>query len=219
MSSAAELLEHNKAWAQQVKEEDPGFFEQLAEGQHPRHLWIGCSDSRAPASQVVGGSPGDLFVHRNVGNVVVHTDFNCLSVLQYAVEALEVDNVILCGHYGCGGVNAALKRQGFGMVDNWVRHIQDVMQRHEALLDRVDDDQERVNTLCELNVVEQVANICRTTIVQDAWERGQDLTVRGWIYGLADGRIRDLEVDVTASKAWDVVRDDALRAVADRRGG
>ena len=218
MSSAADLLNKNRAWAQQVEEQEQGFFERLAEGQAPRHLWIGCSDSRVPASQVVGGEPGDLFVHRNVGNVVVHTDFNCLSVLQYAVEALQVENVILCGHYGCGGVKAALQREGFGLVDNWIRHIQDVMQQYEALLEGISDEQERLDALCELNVIEQVANLCRTTIVQEAWERGQDLTVRGWIYGLADGRLRDLGLDVTASTTWDAVCKEAAAAVAEGRG-
>ena len=218
MSSAVSLLEKNRAWAQHVKEQDPGFFERLAEEQTPRHLWIGCSDSRAPASQVVGGEPGDLFVHRNVGNVVVHTDFNCLSVLQYAVEALQVENVILCGHYGCGGVKAALEDEGFGLVDNWIRHIQNAMQRHEALLDSIGDEQERMDALCELNVIEQVASICRTTIVQEAWERGQDLAVRGWIYGLADGRLRDLGLNVTASTAWKGACEEATAAVAEKRG-
>jgi carbonic anhydrase len=192
------LFENNRRWADRVATEDPGFFSELVEQQTPQYLWIGCSDSRVPANEIVGLKPGELFVHRNVANVVVHTDLNCLSVLQYAVDALQVRHVIVCGHYGCGGVRAALEDVRMGLIDNWLRHVQDVQQKHRALLAHGDDEM-RVRRLCELNVVEQVRNVCETTIVRDAWARGQSLTVHGWIYSLNDGRLKDLGL---AAASW-----------------
>jgi carbonic anhydrase len=179
-----------------MRERDPGFFERLVRAQTPELLWIGCSDSRLPPDQVVGRLPGEIFVHRNVGNVVVHTDLNCLSVLQYGIEVLTVRHVIVCGHYGCGGVRAAMTPEPLGLIDNWLRHIRDVSMAHRQELDALPDPAARQNRLCELNVAAQVANVCHTTIVQDAWRRGQALTVHGWIYDLADGLLRDLDLVV-----------------------
>jgi carbonic anhydrase len=176
---------------------DAHFFESLVSQQSPKYLWIGCSDSRVPANEIVGLMPGELFVHRNVSNLVVHTDLNCLSVLQYAVEALRVEHVIVCGHYGCGGVRAAYAKASLGLIDNWLRHVQDVRDRHHAVIDAVADEDARVDRLCELNVVEQVRHVGYTTIVQDAWRRGQTLQVHGWIYALRDGLLRDLQCTVT----------------------
>jgi carbonic anhydrase len=197
MDDLQELLENNKAWAAGIKASDPEFFNALAQQQNPRYLWIGCSDSRVPATQLVGLHAGDLFVHRNVANVVVHTDFNCLSVLQFAVDVLNVNHVIVCGHYGCGGVKAAMENLQLGLIDNWLRHVQDVMHNHEAQLLGLKDDAHRLDRLCELNVIEQVLNVSRTTIVQNAWSHGQQLSVHGWIYGINDGLLRDLEMCVT----------------------
>ena len=194
MKDLHELLEKNKTWARNVKAEQPDFFETLSKQQTPDYLWIGCSDSRVPANQIVELMPGDLFVHRNVANVVVHTDLNCLSVIQYAVDALKVKHIIVCGHYGCGGVKAALTNSQLGLIDNWLRHIQDVRQKHSQRIANSSDESEQLDTLCELNVIEQVLNVCQTTIVQSAWQRGQDLTVHGWIYRLDNGLIHDLEV-------------------------
>jgi carbonic anhydrase len=196
MRTLDQLLENNRRWAEQIKSQDPAFFQTLSQQQSPHYLWVGCSDSRVPANQIIGVSPGELFVHRNVANVVVHTDLNCLSVIQFAVDVLGVSNVIVCGHYGCGGVQAALDNSRLGLIDNWLRHVQDVRQKHAALLDGVEETQ-RADKLCELNVIEQVTNVCQTTIVQGAWERGQDLAVHGWIYGLSDGIIRDLNVSTS----------------------
>ncbi|HEV7682440.1 MAG TPA: carbonate dehydratase [Pyrinomonadaceae bacterium] len=193
MPTLEDLLARNRVWAAKITAQDPQFFETLSKQQAPQYLWIGCSDSRVPANQIIGVSPGELFVHRNVANVVVHTDLNCLSVMQYAVDVLEVKHLIVCGHYGCGGVQAALDNLRLGLIDNWLRHVQDVRQKHQTLLDGIDAT-ERVNKLCELNVIEQVVNVCQTTIVQSAWGRGQELTIHGWIYGLRDGLIRDLNV-------------------------
>jgi carbonic anhydrase len=187
------LFERNREWATAMVADDPGFFTELAEHQSPEYLWIGCSDSRVPANQIVGLQPGDVFVHRNVANVVVHTDLNCLSVLQYAVDVLHVEHVIVCGHYGCGGVAAALEGSRHGLIDNWLRHVTDVAEKHESELALLPED-ERLARLCELNVVEQVVNICQTTIAEDAWGRGQPLTVHGIVYGLEDGLLRDLGV-------------------------
>ena len=178
---------------------NPDFFLNLSRQQSPEYLWIGCSDSRVPANQIVGLAPGELFVHRNVANVVVHTDLNCLSVMQFAVDVLKVRHIIVCGHYGCSGVRAALYRDRLGLVDNWLRHVRDVRQKHETVLAAVSDETERCNKLCELNVIEQVANVCQTTIVREAWERGQELAVHGWIYALQDGLLRDLNVTITGS--------------------
>jgi len=197
MKDLRELLEKNRAWSEGIKKNDPGFFQALAQQQTPRYVWIGCSDSRVPATQLVGLPPGELFVHRNVANVVVHTDFNCLSVLQFAIDLLEVSHIIVCGHDGCGGVEAAMKNRKLGLTDNWLRHVQDVMHNHEARLSGISDETERLNKLCELNVIEQVLNVSRTTIVQNAWARGQELTVNGWIYGIRDGLLRDLDICIT----------------------
>jgi carbonic anhydrase len=191
MNELQELLAKNKAWAESIKVSDPEFFTSLAEQQTPRYLWIGCSDSRVPATQLVGLRPGDMFVHRNVANVVVHTDFNCLSVLQFAVDVLKVSQVIVCGHYGCGGVKAAMDNLQLGLIDNWLRHVQDVMRTHEKLLATITDEAKRLDKLSELNVIEQVLNVSRTTIVQSAWSRGQELAVHGWI-----GLLRDLNIRV-----------------------
>jgi carbonic anhydrase len=182
-----------------MRERDPQFFERLVGAQTPELLWIGCSDSRLPPDQVVGRLPGEIFVHRNVGNVVVHTDLNCLSVLQYGVEVLKVRHVIVCGHYGCGGVRAAMTPRPLGLIDNWLRHIRDVYMLNRAELDAIDDPVGRQSRLCELNVAQQVANVCHTTIVQDAWRRGQPLAVHGWIYDLADGLLRDLDLVVEST--------------------
>ena len=193
MADLSELFERNRAWAAATLAEDPRFFTDLAERQTPEYIWIGCSDSRVPANQIVGLAPGDVFVHRNVANVVVHTDLNCLSVLQYAVDVLAVKHVIVCGHYGCGGVDAALEGTRHGLIDNWLRHVMDVAEKHALEIASVPEAQ-RLNRLCELNVIEQVVNVCQTTIVEDAWARDQDLTVHGLIYGLQDGLLRDLGV-------------------------
>jgi len=196
MKDLQELLEKNRQWAEKIKASDPQFFNSLAQQQTPRYLWIGCSDSRVPATQLVGLKPGDMFVHRNVANVVVHTDFNCLSVLQFAVDVLNVNHVIVCGHYGCGGVKAAMDNLQLGLIDNWLRHVQDVMHSHNEELATITDDARRLDRLCELNVTEQVINVSRTTIVQNAWSRGQDLTIHGWIYAINDGLLRDLNISV-----------------------
>jgi carbonic anhydrase len=192
--SINQLFENNRDWASRIVEESPGFFRRLSAQQSPEFLWIGCSDSRVPANEIVGLLPGELFVHRNVANLVVHTDLNCLSVLQFAVDVLKVKHVIVCGHYGCGGVRAALSRDRLGLIDNWLRHVQDVAERHQPILDAAAEFPTRVDRLCELNVIEQARHVCQTTIVQDAWGRGQALAVHGWIYGLHDGRLRDLGV-------------------------
>jgi carbonic anhydrase len=198
MADLAELFRRNRAWAGEMLERDPTFFSELAQRQAPEYLWIGCSDSRVPANQIVGLAPGDVFVHRNVANVVVHTDLNCLSVLQYAVDVLGVRHVIVCGHFGCGGVRAALDGSRHGLIDNWLRHVLDVAEKHVAELATVPEER-RYDRLCELNVVEQVVNVCQTTIVEDAWGRGQDVTVHGLVYGLEDGLLRDLGVSIASA--------------------
>jgi carbonic anhydrase len=195
MKDLKRLLDQNKAWAEGIKNSDPEFFQTLAKQQSPALLWIGCSDSRVPATQLVGTMPGEMFVHRNVANVVVHTDFNCLSVMQYAVDVLKVGHIIVCGHHGCGGVTAAMQNAQLGLIDNWLRHVQDVVQKHEEVLSTLDEEK-RLDRLCELNVIEQVLSVGRTTIVQSAWQRGQELVVHGWIYGLEDGLLRDLGVSI-----------------------
>jgi carbonic anhydrase len=199
MKDLKRLLDQNKAWAESITKSDPEFFPTLAKQQSPTFLWIGCSDSRVPATQLVGMVPGEMFVHRNVANVVVHTDFNCLSVMQYAVDVLKVEHIIVCGHHGCGGVKAAMDNAQLGLIDNWLRHVQDVLHEHEELLSEPDEDK-RLNRLCELNVIEQVLNVGRTTIVQNAWQRGQELVVHGWIYGLEDGLLRDLGVSIDSCR-------------------
>jgi carbonic anhydrase len=195
MQTLDHLFESNRAWAERIRKQDPGFFRKLSRQQSPSYLWIGCSDSRVPANEIVDLLPGELFVHRNVANLVVHTDLNCLSVLQFAVDILKVRHIIVCGHYGCSGVNAALRQQRLGLSDNWLRHLQDVRQMHHARLADISDEFASAR-LCELNVIEQVANVCHTSIARDAWERGQELVVHGWIYGLHDGLLRDLKITV-----------------------
>ena len=211
MTSLPDLFANNRRWAEAVTRRDPGFFDGLARQQAPRYLWIGCADSRVPANEIVGLRPGELFVHRNVANVVVHSDLNCLAVLQYAVEVLHVEHVIVCGHYGCGGVEAAWKRTSLGLIDNWLRHVQDVADRHAPLFSRGMSDHESIDRLAELNVIEQVANVCRTTIVIDAWRQGRPLAVHGVIYALQDGLLRDLGLTVTHEHA---LQGEHQRAVA-----
>jgi len=198
MKELPHLFDNNRTWAGQTKAVDPSFFEKLSRQQNPGYFWIGCADSRVPANEIIGLLPGEVFVHRNVANVVVHTDLNCLSCLQYAVDVLKVGHVIVCGHYGCGGVQAALAGQKFGLIDNWLRHIQDVIQLHESCLAACPEEA-RAGLLCELNVIEQVLNVGRTTILQDAWARGQKVSLHGWIYSLQDGLLRDL--DMTSGSA------------------
>ena len=193
MSDLSDLFDRNRAWAAAMVARDPAFFSDLADRQSPEYLWIGCSDSRVPANQIVGLAPGEVFVHRNVANVVVHTDLNCLSVMQYAVDILAVKHVIVCGHYGCGGVKAALEGSRHGLVDNWLRHVMDVGEKHADEIASLPEEQ-RFARLCELNVIEQVVNVCQTTVIEDVWARGQELTVHGVIYGLDDGLLRDLGV-------------------------
>src|SRR3954465_13038418 len=194
MESLSHLFENNRAWSEGIRQVKPDFFLELSRQQSPQYLWIGCSDSRVPANQIVGLAPGELFVHRNIANLVVHTDLNCLSVMQFAVELLQVRHIIVCGHYGCSGVNAVLHRDRIGLADNWLQHVQDVRRKHERRIECVSGvGPGRCDLLCELNVIEQVANVTRTTIVRDAWSRGQELVVHGWIYGLHDGLLRDLK--------------------------
>jgi carbonic anhydrase len=203
LRSLAHLFENNRAWADSMVRSDPAFFSKLAQQQSPEYLWIGCSDSRVPANQIIGLLPGDVFVHRNVANVVVHTDLNCLSVLQFAIDVLAVRHIIVCGHYGCGGVGAALRRERHGLVDNWLGHVHDVAVKHELRLAALADEGKRLARLCELNVVEQVVNVAQTTVVRDAWQRGQAVTLHGWIYGVHDGLLRDLKM--TAARPEEVV--------------
>jgi carbonic anhydrase len=194
------LFANNRAWAADLSAREPDFFARLSSQQSPQHLWIGCSDSRVPANQIVGLLPGEMFVHRNVANVVVHSDLNCLSTVQYAVEVLRVRDIIVCGHYGCGGVLAALRDDKLGLIDNWLRHVRDVFGKHRAQLDALDSEAQRHSRLCELNVIEQVVNVCQTTVVRQAWGRGQELAVHGWIYGIRDGLLRDLGMCVSDEK-------------------
>jgi len=198
--SLNELLRNNQEWADRVCREDPGFFERLSRQQAPKYLWIGCSDSRVPANQILGLDPGEVFVHRNVANLVVHTDLNCLSTIQFAVDVLKVEHVLVVGHYGCGGVHASLTGVRVGLADNWLRHVSDVAQKHAALLESVAIESMRHARLCELNVIEQVVNACQSTVVQDAWARGQALSLHGWIYGLHDGVVRQLGLDVDSPR-------------------
>jgi carbonic anhydrase len=198
----AKLFENNRAWAEGMLRSDPAFFAKLAQQQAPEYLWIGCSDSRVPANQIIGLLPGDVFVHRNVANVVVHTDLNCLSALQFAIDVLRVKHIIVCGHYGCGGVGAALRGERHGLVDNWLGHVNDVKEKHAPRLAVLAGDAERHARLCELNVIEQVVNVAQTTIVRDAWQRGQSVTLHGWIYGVQDGLLRDLHM--TAESAEEI---------------
>src|SRR5262245_34345178 len=197
MSDLSHLFANNRAWAAEMTRLDTDFFTLLSRQQAPRYLWIGCADSRVPANQIVGLLPGEMFVHRNVANVVVHTDLNCLAAIQFAVEVLRVQHIIVCGHYGCGGVLAALRDDKLGLVDNWLRHVQDVRRKYQSQLDTLETETQRHSCLCELNIIEQVANVCQTTIVRDAWARGQPLAIHGWIYALRDGLLQDLGMCVT----------------------
>jgi carbonic anhydrase len=207
------LFDNNRAWSQRMHRSDPDFFARLSRQQSPRYLWIGCADSRVPANEIVGLLPGELFVHRNVANVVVHSDLNCLSVMQFAVDVLKVEHIIVCGHYGCSGVGAALENRRVGLADNWLRHVQDVYHKHEARVAAHEEGPRRIDHLCELNVIEQVANVCAVTIVRDAWDRGQRLSVHGWAYGLQDGLVRDLQTTVTGPEQADERRRAALAAL------
>jgi carbonic anhydrase len=209
------LFETNRAWSERIRRQDPDFFRKLSAQQSPDYLWIGCSDSRVPANEIVGLLPGELFVHRNVANLVVHTDLNCLTVMQFAVDVLKVRHIIVCGHYGCSGVQAALRRERIGLSDNWLRHIQDVQLKHQARLVGA-AGAGATDRLCELNVIEQVANVCQTTIARDAWERGQELAIHGWIYGIGDGLLRDLHVTVTHADEAAPAQAAALAALEQR---
>ena len=207
------LLEHNRQWATRMEAERPGFFTRLSHQQSPRYMWIGCSDSRVPANQITGLEPGEVFVHRNVANVVVPTGLNCLSTIQYAVDQLHVEHLMVVGHYGCGGVLAALNNVRVGLADNWLRHIKDVADRHRSLLQGVAPER-RADLLVELNVIEQVVNVARSTVMQDAWARGQKLTLHGWVYGLSDGLLKDLRMSISDPKDIDRIHDEALQAEA-----
>ena len=211
------LLRNNHDWAERVTHEDPTFFERLSKQQAPEYLWIGCSDSRVPANQIMGLAPGEVFVHRNIANVMVHTDLNCMSTIQFAVDVLKVRHILVVGHYGCGGVGAALHGTRLGLADNWIRHVGDVAQKHAALLDHLPADQ-RHDALCELNAIEQAENVCLTTVIQDAWARGQQLAVHGWVYSLADGKVRELGMDVDSPEALEPVYAWAVAGVGERRG-
>lgn len=214
MPEIRKLLANNRDWAMHMTDEDPEFFERLASQHAPIYLWIGCSDSRVPATELVGLPPGQMFVHRNVANVVVHSDLNCLTVLQYAVDVLGVRHIIVCGHYGCGGVEAAFRERSVGLSDNWLRHVQDVRNKYSRLLAGCPDESQQLARLCELNVIEQVVNVCQTTIVQRAWQRGQTLAVHGWIYGLSDGLVRDLGMSVRNIESFEAQYQHALACLA-----
>jgi len=201
------LFENNKKWASKIRASSPEFFSKLVAQQLPEYLWIGCSDSRVPANEIVGLLPGELFVHRNIANLVIHTDMNCLSVLQYAVDILMIKHVIVCGHYGCGGIKAAMENEPHGLVDNWLRHVRDIHHRHQAKLEAISNESERIRRLCELNAIEQVINVGNTTIIQDAWGRGQEIAIHGWIYDIADGLLKDLNVCITSRRELDILQE------------
>jgi carbonic anhydrase len=211
MTSLQHLIDSNRRWAESVRKNDPTFFDRLSNQQRPKYLWIGCSDSRVPANQITGLAPGEVFVHRNVANVVVHADLNCLSVIQFAVDLLRVEHIIVCGHYGCSGVQATLDGARVGLADNWLRHVNDVAHKHRELIEAARDPQQRSRRLCELNVVEQVVNVCQTTIVRDAWDRGQPLRVHGWLYDVQDGLLRNLGHGVGSSDELQPAYERALR--------
>jgi carbonic anhydrase len=215
-SPLSHLLQQNRTWSDSMRSEDEEFFSRLVNQQNPEYLWIGCADSRVPANEIVGMLPGELFVHRNVANIVVHTDLNCLSVLQYAVEVLKVKHVMIVGHYGCGGVIAAMRNQKLGLINNWLRHVQDVVQKYDAHLASIVAEEMRGDRLCELNVIEQVVNVCQTTIVESAWEKGQELSVHGWIYRLSDGLIRDLHVSISSTEDIATCREKAANRLIHR---
>jgi len=214
MGPLEKLFAQNRAWADAIRARDPDFFPKLSRQQSPEYLWIGCSDSRVPANEIVNLLPGELFVHRNIANVVVHTDLNCLAVMQFAVDVLKVKHIIVCGHYGCSGVRAALRCDRIGLADNWLRHVQDVAEKHRGCVHAVAGEQVQANRLCELNVVEQVAHVCQTTIVRDAWDRGQPLTVHSWIYGLKDGIIRNLGMSISSAQEFGPQYGLALASIA-----
>lgn len=218
MPDLRELISNNRAWAAEQIRRDPEFFARLTRQQKPRYLWIGCSDSRVPANEIVGLPPGEMFVHRNIANVVLHADLNCLSVIQFAVDILRVGHIIVCGHYRCGGVMTVLRDDKLGLCDNWLRHVQDVRWKHQAELEALRTEDERRNRLCELNVIEQVVNVSRTTIVRDAWERGQSLAVHGWIYDVADGLLQDLAIHVTAEAELEASSEGARARLRARSG-
>ena len=213
MGSLQHLFDQNREWAERLTRQDPTFFPRLSRLQRPEYLWIGCADSRVPANEIVGLLPGEMFVHRNVANIVVHTDLNCLSVMQFAVDVLKVSHIMVVGHYGCGGVAAALERRRLGLIDNWLRHVQDVHARHREMIASIAGETAQAARLCELNVIEQVANVGQTTIVRDAWSRGHQLSVHGWIYGLADGLVRDLSTTVSSPTETAAIYRAALMAL------
>lgn len=216
MAHLTELLARNRKWATSVRLRDPEFFDRLVNAQAPKYLWIGCADSRVPANEIVALLPGELFVHRNVANLVIHTDLNCLSVLQYAIDVLRVEHVIVCGHYGCGGVAAADQGDPLGLIDNWLRHIQDIAERHAATLSKARDNHERLDRLCELNALEQAVNVCRTNVLQAAWKRGQPVAVHAWVYRLSDGLVRDLGFSANAPESVRRRHDGAVSALSQR---
>lgn len=218
MTDLGELLRNNRDWAEAVQRDDPGFFQRLSRQQAPKYLWIGCSDSRVPANQIMGLAPGEVFVHRNIANVMVHTDLNCMSVIQFAVDVLKVEHILVVGHYGCGGVHAALNGTRLGLADNWIRHVGDVAQKHAALLEAIDDTT-RGDRLCELNAIEQAENVCLTTVLRDAWARGQTVSVHGWVYSLQDGRVRELGMDVDSADALGPAYRNALSRLMPRQDG
>jgi carbonic anhydrase len=205
MGVLEQLLHNNRAWVTRMTALDPEFFKRLAAQQRPQYLWIGCADSRVPANEIIGLMPGEVFVHRNIANAVIHTDLNCLSVLQYAVEVLEVKHIIVCGHYGCGGVRAAMLGREYGLIDNWLRHLKDIYLKHSHELEKLTDEKARFDHFCELNVIEQVQHVCQTTIVQGAWRRRQPLSVHGWIYDVADGLLRDLDYRISSLNEIDAL--------------
>ncbi|MCD9087299.1 carbonate dehydratase [Stenotrophomonas sp. SY1] len=213
MTDIPKLLQNNRNWAERILKEDPEFFHELAKQQNPEYLWIGCSDSRVPANQIIGMPPGGVFVHRNVANVVVHTDLNCLSVIQFAVDQLKVKHILIVGHYGCGGVHAALNNTRVGLADNWLRHVGDVAQKHSDILNNIEEPEIRHARLCELNVIEQVVNLCNTTVIQDAWGRGQKLLIHGWVYSLRDGLVREMGIDVGSPEELEPAYQKALSHV------
>jgi carbonic anhydrase len=214
MGQLDHLLSQNRAWAEAIRARDPEFFQKLSRQQSPEYLWIGCSDSRVPANEIVNLLPGEMFVHRNIANVVVHTDLNCLSVMQFAVDVLKVKHIIVCGHYGCSGVRAALRCDRIGLADNWLRHVQDVAEKHKVCVHAVKGESLQTDLMCELNVIEQVCNVCQTSIVRDAWDRSQSLTVHGWIYGLKDGLIRNLGISSSSANEVEPHYRSALETIA-----
>jgi carbonic anhydrase len=216
-ANIADLFDHNRAWAAQMERERPGFFTSLVKQQSPKYMWIGCSDSRVPANQITGLDPGEVFVHRNVANVVVHSDLNALSAIQFAVERLKVEHIMVVGHYGCGGVQAALDGARIGLADNWIRHIQDVRDRHRSLLEQLSETQ-RADALCELNVIEQVVNVCVSTVMVDAWAAGQKVSIHGWAFGVHDGLLQDLKMTVTSTDAIEPLHRAAVESVIASRG-